>query len=76
MDKIILKKVKTNRCLISSALYRLLNVKGFIPDTLADLKDAILRAAGNVHRALYNILRFVHLKLKDTNYQIIIPKQK
>ena len=32
---------------MSSALHRLLNMKRFIPDSLPELKDAILLAAGN-----------------------------
>ena len=76
MDKIIPKKVKANHRLMSSALHRLLNAKGFIPNTLTNLKDAILPAAGNGYRALCNISRLFHPKLKDTDYQRIIPRQK
>ena len=76
MDKIIPKKIKANRCLMSSALHHLLNAKGFIPDALTDLKDTILPAADNGYRALYNILCLFHPNLKDTDYQRIIPRQK
>ena len=76
VDKIIPKTIKSNCRLMSSALHCLLNMKGFIPDSLPELKDAILPAAGNGYRALYNILRLFHPKLKDTDYQINISKQK
>ena len=51
-------------------------MKGFIPDSLPELKDAILPAAGNAYRALCNISRLFHPKLKDTDYQRSVPKQK
>ena len=76
VDKIISKKIKSNRRLMSSTLHRLLNMKGFIPDSLPELKDAILPAAGNGYCTLYNILRLFYPKLKDMDYQRNVPKQK
>ena len=76
VDKIIPKKIKFNRRLMSSALHHLLSMKGFIPDSLPELKDAILPAASNRYRALYNISRLFYPKLKDTDYQRNISKQK
>ena len=74
--EIILKKVKANRCFMSSALFCLLNAKSFIPDALTDLKDTILPAAGNRYRTLCNISHLFNPKLKDTDYQRIILRQK
>ena len=75
-DKIIPKEIKANRRQMSSTVHRLLNVSGFIADSMAEIKDAILPAAGNGYRALYNVLRLFHPKLQDTEYQQSAPKQK
>ena len=61
---------------MSNTIHYLLNMKGFIPDSLPKLKDAILPATGNGYRFLCNILRLFYLKLKDTDYQRNISKQK
>ena len=76
MDKIIPKEIKANCCQMSSAAHRLLNVNGFIVDSMADIKDANLPAAGNSYRALYNALQLFHPKLQDTKYLQTAPKQK
>ena len=60
VDKIISKKIKSNRRLMSSALHHLLNMKGCILDSLPELKDTISTAAGNGYCALYNILCLFH----------------
>ena len=62
-DKIIPKEIKAKRCQMLSAVYRLLNASRFIANSMVDIKDAILPAAENSYRALYNVLQLFHQKL-------------
>ena len=75
-NNVVPKKVKQNKRKISQALHRLLYSKDFIPDKFKEIWDAMTPAAGNGYRALYNIQRLYHPKLKIIDYSKELPKQK